>query len=63
MDTKNPLISFLTEKKILDERTLQTVIDKHEKTGQSLIAILKKEDLLNEEQLTAVLRVQAGSSL
>jgi len=59
MDTKNPLISFLTEKNILDDRTLQTVIDKHEKTGQSLITILKKEDILDEEQLT---KVVAGTS-
>ena len=43
MDNKNSLISFLTEQKILDDRTLQSVIDKHEKTGQSLITILKKD--------------------
>ena len=54
MDTNNQLVSFLTEEKILDEGTLRTVIDKHEKTGQSLITILKKEDLLDEEQLTKV---------
>jgi type IV pilus assembly protein PilB len=54
MDTKNPIISFLTEKKILDERALQTVIDEHEKTGQSLISILKKEDILDERQLAEV---------
>ena len=59
MDTNNPLISFLIEEKILDDRTLQIVIDKHEKTGQSLIAILKKENLLDEEQLT---KVVAGTS-
>jgi len=60
MDTNNPLISFLTEEKILDERTLQTVIDKHEKTGQSLITILKKENLLDEEQLTKVVASTSG---
>ena len=60
MDTKNPLISFLTEKNILDDRTLQTVIDKHEKTGQSLITILKKEELLDEEELTRVVADTSG---
>jgi type IV pilus assembly protein PilB len=59
MDTNNPLISFLIKEKILDERTLETVIDKHKKTGQSLITILKKEHLLDEEQL---IKVVAGSS-
>jgi type IV pilus assembly protein PilB len=59
MDTNNPLISFLTEEKILDDQTLRNVVDKHEKTGQSLITILKKENLLDEEQLT---KVVAGTS-
>jgi len=57
---KNPLISFLTEEKILEEGTLLNVIDKHEKTGQSLITILKKEDLLDEEQLTKVVASTSG---
>jgi type IV pilus assembly protein PilB len=60
MDTNNPLISFLTEEKILDDRTIRTVIDKHEKTGQSLITILKKENLLDEEQLTKVVASTSG---
>ena len=60
MDTNNPLISFLTEEKILNEETLRTVIDKHEKTGESLIAILKKENLLDEEQLTKVVASTSG---
>jgi type IV pilus assembly protein PilB len=60
MDTNNPLISFLTEEKILEERTLRTVINKHEKTGQSLITILKNEKLLDEEQLTKVLACTSG---
>jgi type IV pilus assembly protein PilB len=60
MDTRNPLISFLTEEKILDEGTLQTVIDKRKETGQSLITILKKENLLDEEQLTKVVASASG---
>ena len=60
MDTRNPIISFLTEKKILDERTVQTVIDEHEKTGQSLISILKKENILDERQLAEVVASTSG---
>ncbi|MBN1803913.1 MAG: type II/IV secretion system protein [Sedimentisphaerales bacterium] len=55
MESKNPLISFLREEKILDEGTLQAVIDEHEKTGQGLINILKKEKLLDEDQLAKVI--------
>ena len=60
MDTNNPLFSFLSEERILDDRTLQAVIEKHEKTGQSLITILKKENLLDEEQLAKVVASTGG---
>jgi type IV pilus assembly protein PilB len=60
MDTRNPIISFLAEKRILDEGTLQTVIDEHNKTGRSLITILKKENILNEEQLAEVVAGTSG---
>jgi len=60
MDTNNPLISFLTEEKILDERILRTVIDRHKETGESLISILKQENLLDEEQLTKVVASSSG---
>ncbi|MCP4609602.1 MAG: type II/IV secretion system protein [Planctomycetes bacterium] len=59
MEKRDPLISLIMEEKILDEKTLQAVIDEHEKTGQGLINILKKENLLDEDQLTKVI---AGST-
>ena len=59
MDKKDPLISFIMEERILDEKTLQAVVDEHEKSGQGLINILKKEKLLDEDQLTKVI---AGTS-
>jgi len=59
MNKKDPLISFIMEERILDEKTLQSVVDEHEKTGQGLINILKNENLLDEDQLTKVI---AGSS-
>ncbi|MHC4684256.1 MAG: GspE/PulE/PilB domain-containing protein [Planctomycetota bacterium] len=54
MGNKDPVISLLRQEKMVDENILQDVIDEHEKTGQSLITILKKENLLGEEQLTKV---------
>lgn len=55
MEKKDPLISFLLEERICDEKTLQAAVDKHQETGQSLITILKKENLLDEEQLTKII--------
>ena len=54
MDKKYPLISFIMEEGILDENTLNAVVDEHEKTGEGLINILKKEKLLDEDQLAKV---------
>ena len=59
MNKKDPLISFIMEEGILDEKTLQAVVEEHEKTGQGLINILKKKNLLDEDQLTKVI---AGTS-
>ena len=54
MDKKDPLIAFIMKERILDEKTLQAVVDEHEKTGQGLINILKKENILDEDQLAKV---------
>lgn len=55
MDKQDPIISFLTEEKILDEKTLQAAVERHQQTGQSLISILKKENILDDDQLTRVI--------
>jgi type IV pilus assembly protein PilB len=54
MEKTDPLISYILKEGILDEKTLQAVVDEHEKTGQSLINILKKENFLDEDQLVQV---------
>jgi len=54
MQKKDALISYLIKESILDEKVLEVVVEQHEKTGQSLITILKEENLLDEEQLTKV---------
>lgn len=55
MDELDPIISLITKENILDEATLQTAIAQQRQTGQSLISVLKKGNLLNEEQLTRVI--------
>jgi len=59
MEKQDPIISLLKQEKILDEKTLQAVIDRQQKTGQNLISILKKENLLDDDQL---IRVIAGAN-
>ena len=54
MDKQDPIISFLMREKIVDEKTLESTLAQQQETGQSLISILNKENLLNEEQFTRV---------
>jgi type IV pilus assembly protein PilB len=61
MQKKDSLISYLTKERILDQKTLEAAIDQHEKTGHSLITILKEENLLDEEQLTKVVAFSSGT--
>ena len=55
MKKDDQLISLIKQEKIVDNSTLKTAIEKHEETGQSLITILKKDNLLDEEQLTKII--------
>ena len=55
MENQSPIIEFLTEEKILDETTLETALAQQRQTGQSLMSILKKGKLINEEQLTRII--------
>ncbi|MEJ2703592.1 MAG: GspE/PulE family protein [Sedimentisphaerales bacterium] len=54
MQDRDPIISLIIQEKILDEKTLQGVIDRCENTKQSLVSVLKNENLLDEDQLTKV---------
>jgi type IV pilus assembly protein PilB len=55
MENQDPIISLITKENILDEATLQAAIAQQRQTGQSLISVLKKGNLVNEEQLTRVI--------
>jgi type IV pilus assembly protein PilB len=57
MEEQDPIISLITKENILDEATLQTAIAQQRQTGQSLISVLKKGNLVNEEQLTRIIAV------
>jgi type IV pilus assembly protein PilB len=54
MESNDPIISFLLQENIVDERSLQDAIQQQQETGQSLLSILKKDYLLSEEQITRV---------
>ena len=61
MENQDPIISFLMQEKIVDETSLQAALEQQQQTGQSLLSILKKEELLDEEQFTRV--VAAASKI
>jgi len=54
MDNKNQIVSFLREENIVDENTLNDVLKKQQDTGQTLVTILKKEKLVDGDQLTKI---------
>jgi len=55
MDVQEPAVAFLIEEGILDEKSLNDVLEQQRQGGQSLIGILKKSGLLSEEQLLRVI--------
>jgi len=55
MENQDPIISLLVEEKVLDEATLAAAVAQQRQTGQSLVSILKKGKLVNEEQLAKVI--------
>lgn len=60
MEKKDALISYLLKEKIVKKSLLDNVLEKHKKTGQSLITILKEDNLLDEEQLTQAVANTGG---
>ncbi|MBN1392534.1 MAG: type II/IV secretion system protein [Sedimentisphaerales bacterium] len=61
MQKQENIISYILEQKILDEKTLQNVLKEQETSGQNLISILKKNNLVDEEQLTRI--IAAGNQI
>ena len=55
MQKQDPVISYIIQHNILSEKILQKVLKQQEKSGESLISLLKKTNLLDEEQLTRII--------
>jgi type IV pilus assembly protein PilB len=60
METQDPILAVLQQEKLLDEQTLQRIVGQCEQTGQSLLTLLKKENVLNDEQWVKVLAAGNG---
>ena len=55
---KNDVISYVLEKGIVDERTLQRLFGEHQNiSGESLVGVLKKNNLVNEQQASEIIAV------
>lgn len=48
-------ISYIRQEHILDEQTLQGVLEEQQESGQSLINILRQKNLVDEDQLTRII--------
>jgi len=55
MQKQENIISYIQEEKILNEKTLEKVLEDQQTSGQSLISILRKDNLVNEEQLIRII--------
>ena len=61
MQKQDHTISYILEENILDEETLQKLLEQQKASGESLISILKKNNLVDEDQLTKI--IAAGNKI
>jgi len=57
MQKQDHTIAYILEEDILDEETLREVLEQQEASGQSLISILKENNLVDEEQFTRIIAI------
>jgi type IV pilus assembly protein PilB len=57
MDNQDAVVDQLTKENLIDSETLKAVLAQHRQTGQSIIGILKQNNLVDEEQLTKIVAV------
>jgi len=60
MQNQEDIISYILQENILDKNSLQKVLEEQEKSGQNLISILKKDNLVNESQLVRIIAAGNG---
>lgn len=51
MTDRDPIISFLLEEKAVSPAEIETLVEKRKRTGESLLTLLRREKLVDEEQL------------
>lgn len=60
MAKQESVIKLIREKEFLTPETLDNIIDKSEKSGHSIISILKKENILEDDRLAEVIAAGNG---
>ncbi|MFC1763612.1 GspE/PulE family protein [Planctomycetota bacterium] len=51
METTDTILALIEQEEMLDAVTVETVLQEHRDTGRSVLAILKRDHLLSEEQM------------
>ncbi len=51
MKANDPIIAALASENVVDQTVLEKLIDSQNETGQSILSLLRQENLLNEEQI------------
>lgn len=54
MQNQDHTISYIRQENILDEKTLEKLLQQQHSSGQSLISILRENDVVNDEQFTRI---------
>ena len=60
MEKQDAILSFLRSEKLVDEATLKSLMELQQKTGQSLMSVLKHGGVLNEMQMAQAMAVSSG---
>jgi type IV pilus assembly protein PilB len=56
----DPIMAILKEERILKPMVLQSVLQEHERTGESIISILQRDKQLDEEQIARIAAAANG---
>ncbi len=54
MQKQDHIVSYIREEEFLDEKTLQDVLQEQQTSGQSLLGIIKKKNLVDEQQFAKI---------
>ncbi len=60
MKESDPIISFLLDEKVIDPAELSALLEEHPDRGESLLAVLRREKVLDEEQFARAVAVANG---